>query len=64
MVKKDLKYSEEENRYFVLGRTDRNRLLFVVFVIREHYIRVISARDMNERELRKYHEKIKKDSKI
>ena len=58
----DKMHSDSEKRYYVLGRTDQNRMLFVAFTIRRNQIRVISARDMNNRETRKYHEKIKKDS--
>ena len=37
-------------RYILLGKTKGKRLLFVVFTIRNGYIRVISARDANKRE--------------
>ena len=46
----DTKHSKTEKRYYVLGQTDRGRLLFVVFTTRYNFIRVISARDMNQRE--------------
>lgn len=58
------KHSDREKRYYVLGRTDKNRLLFVAFTVRNNLIRVISARDMNKRETKKYYEKIKRDPKI
>ncbi len=64
-IAEDKKYStEEEIRFYSLGRTDSNRFLFVVFTIRNPLIRVISARDMNNKERRKYHEQIKRHSKI
>ena len=50
----DAKCSKMEKRYYVLGQTDRGRLLFVAFTIRYNLIRVISARDMNQRETGKY----------
>lgn len=53
----DLKHSEAEKRWFLLGRTDSGRLLFVVFTVRRHLIRVISARDMNKKEREVYDEK-------
>ena len=63
IVAEDKKYSTtEEIRYFSLGKTDSNRFLFVAFTIRNQHIRVISARDMNDKERRRYHEKIKRDS--
>ena len=53
----DEKHSQIENRWFLLGRTDAERLLFVVFTIRKNAIRVISARDMNKNERKKYNER-------
>lgn len=60
----DEKHSEGEDRRYLLGKTDNERLLFVVFTIRGKKIRVISARDMNKRERRIYYEQIKKDTEI
>ncbi|NOY64816.1 MAG: BrnT family toxin [Nitrospirae bacterium] len=56
IVKQDLKHSDKEERFYVLGKTNNNRLLFIVFTIRKEKIRVISARDMNKRERKVYHE--------
>jgi hypothetical protein len=50
----DIKHSEKEERYYVLGKTDAARPLFVVFTIRRNLIRVISARDMSKKERRVY----------
>lgn len=52
VVSDDPKHSQEENRYFALGKTDGSRGLFIVFTIRRDAIRVISARDMNKMEKR------------
>ncbi len=54
IVKRDKKHSSFENRYFVLGRTDMNRLLFAVFTVRNEKIRIISARDMTAFEIERY----------
>ena len=54
IVKRDKEHSCSENRYYVLGRTDMDRLLFAVFTIRNGKIRVISARDMTEYEIERY----------
>jgi uncharacterized DUF497 family protein len=54
LVAADVKHSAAEARYFALGQTDEARRLFVVFTIRELFIRVISARDMNRRERKEY----------
>jgi uncharacterized DUF497 family protein len=64
IVTGDEKHSQNENRWFVLGRTDLDRRLFVVFTTRNEFIRVISARDMNKKEKEIYNEEIKKHSKI
>ena len=50
----DEKHSETENRFYVLGQTDSDRLLFLVFTVRKDKLRVISARDMNKKERRAY----------
>jgi uncharacterized protein len=54
IAKRDRKHSNLENRYYVLGRTNMNRLLFAVFTVRNDKIRVISARDMTVAEIERY----------
>jgi len=54
VVTDDIKHSEQEQRFYALGRTDANRLLFVVFTVRKNMIRVISARDMSPKERKIY----------
>jgi uncharacterized DUF497 family protein len=46
----DEQHSQDETRFFVLGRTDAGRRLFVVGTLRGTLIRVISARDMSRKE--------------
>lgn len=48
------KHSEEEGRYFALGRTARGREMAVVFTFRGSLLRVISARPMSRKERRVY----------
>lgn len=50
----DKPHSVAEPRYFVLGHADSGRELFVVLTVRGAFIRVISARDMSQRERRSY----------
>lgn len=64
IVGDDKRHSASEKRYYTLGRTDAGRCLFVVFTVRVNRIRIISARDMNNKELRKYHEKIKRNPSL
>jgi len=51
----DATHSQKEERYYVLGRTDSGRELFMAFAGRGNLIRVISAREMTAAERRKYH---------
>jgi uncharacterized DUF497 family protein len=64
IVSDDEKHSVSEKRWYILGRTDLDRKLFIVFTIRKNLIRIISARNMNKKEREIYDEEIKKDSKV
>jgi uncharacterized protein len=50
----DVRHSHDEPRYYALGKTDSGRWLYVVYTIRDQFIRVISARDMNKNEKREF----------
>lgn len=50
IVKTDFIHSHSEERYFVLGKTNINRILVVIFTIRKIRIRVITARDASKKE--------------
>jgi uncharacterized DUF497 family protein len=54
ILRSDPGHSEREKRYWALGKTGRERRLFVAFTIRHHLIRVISVRDMSKREIEVY----------
>ena len=54
IVRRDAEHATVEARYFALGKTDAARPLFVAFTIHGTLIRVISARDMTERESARY----------
>ena len=64
LIRPDSSHSQDEARNAALGRTDAARPLFVVFLIRNNFIRVISARDMTDKELEVYRDRLKKSSKI
>ena len=49
-------YGERETRHILIGDTADKRLLFVVFTIRGHTVRVISARNAHRRERGFYEE--------
>jgi len=54
LIYDDIRHSQIEKRFYVLGRTDMNRTLFVVFTVRNNLIRIISARDMSRKERKVY----------
>jgi uncharacterized protein len=53
-VSDDIDHSEHEKRFYVLGQTDEGRELFVAFTMRAKRVRVISVRDMHQKERRIY----------
>ena len=57
LILDDPKHSVSEKRWAAFGKTDGERLLVVIFTNRNDLIRIISARDMNKRERKFYHEK-------
>lgn len=50
LILEDKEHSEIEERFQILGKTNKGRLLFMIFTIRKNRIRVISARDQNRKE--------------
>lgn len=56
-VLRDEIHSGQEERYLIIGKTKKERLLFAVFTEREGRLRVISARDLNKKERPLYEEK-------
>ena len=50
VILKDVQHSGEEERYVLLGKTKKERLLFIVFTTRQHKLRIVSARDINKKE--------------
>jgi len=64
IINEDKKHSQLEGRFYLLGITDRKRLLFLVFVLRGKLIRVISARDMSKKERRIFNEKTRRNTDI
>jgi hypothetical protein len=57
MMFDDLKHSRHEKRYHALGTTNAGRKLIVSFTVRNHQVRVISTRTMNEKERKIYGQK-------
>lgn len=61
---KDKKHSQKETRLMILGKTDKERQLSVIFTRRGDKIRVISARPMSRKERKLYEQKAKKYTQI
>ncbi len=62
LIRSDSSHSREEVRNAAFGRTDTDRPLFIVFMVRNNCIRVISARDMTDKELEVYRDRLKKSA--
>src|SRR4029077_13036929 len=60
----DEAHSGDEERHYILGKTQAGRHLFVAFTIRGKKIRVISARDMSVIERRDYDEGIEENPEV
>lgn len=54
VILRDILHSKKEKRFILLGKTKNERLLHVVFTKRERKIRIISARDINKKEVKLY----------
>ena len=58
VILRDFKHSQTEPRYLLIGQTANNKILFIVFTIRDKKIRIISARAADKKEVKSYAEKI------
>ena len=56
VILKDIFHSDKEDRFIVLGKTKKSRLLFIAYTKRNHKIRIISARDTDKKEKKLYEE--------
>ena len=52
----DLDHSEDEERYLIVGESNRGRLLIVSYTERRESIRIISAREVTKSESEAYEE--------
>ncbi len=57
IIIKDIKHSQTEVRFIAIGKNFTNKILFVVFTIRNSKIRIISTRPVNKQERAFYYEK-------
>ncbi len=58
----DSAHTNKEKRYICLGTTKQGRYLFISFTLRNEKIRVISARDMTDREHQEFRKYEKENS--
>ncbi len=56
IIKDKLHSTDFEERFIILGKTKRNRILYVVFTQRDDKLRIISVRDINKKEVHLYEE--------
>jgi uncharacterized DUF497 family protein len=61
LVIDDQRHSETEKRLIAVGLGPQDRPMFVCYTIRSNKIRVISARYMNQSEIKKYETLKKRD---
>ena len=55
----DIKHSQAfEERFILFGKTEKGRMLFIAFTVREKKVRVISARDAHKKEVKFYEKTI------
>ncbi len=58
LILKDILHSAGEERFRIIGKTKKGRLMFVAFTKRDNKIRIISARDINKKEVHLYEKKV------
>ena len=63
IILQNVKHSQKEERFTAIGKTDDQRILFIVYTIRRNKVRIISARPAAKSERRLY-EKIKKNTAL
>lgn len=54
LVLEDIKHSEAEKRFTILGKNIKGNILFVAFTVRGVKVRIVSARKANIKERRLY----------
>ncbi|MBI5452273.1 BrnT family toxin [Candidatus Gottesmanbacteria bacterium] len=54
IIHKDIFHSKKEERFILIGKTKKGRLLYIVFTKRNSKFRTISARDINKKEVQIY----------
>jgi len=55
----DVDHSAGEDRFIIMGRSDRNRVIVTAFTVRGMTIRIISAREARRQERLEYEKQIR-----
>ena len=58
LLLEDIRHSEKELRFILIGETKQGKMLFIVFTVRDKKIRVVSCRDANRKEENLYEKAI------
>jgi uncharacterized protein len=58
VLDEDVEHSVVEDRFLIIGKTEKGRLLYQIFTRRGDKIRVISSRDINKKEVHLYEKKV------
>lgn len=56
----DHSHSQKEQRFVLLGQTNEEKILFIVFTVRNRNVRIISAREADKKERNFYEQAFKK----
>ena len=54
LVIPDIRHSKTEKRFILVGTSEKDRYIFIVFTIRNEKIRIISSRRMHRKEKETY----------
>lgn len=64
IILSDDKHSSIENRFIILGKSDRGKIIFSSFTARNFKIRIISSRLASQKERNTYEKEFKENSQI
>ena len=56
VINEDEAHSQTEERFRAYGQTNKRKLIFIIFTIRNNRIRVISSRSQNKKERKEFEE--------
>ena len=54
----DVGHLEKELRFVVIGRTRKNRMLFLAFTLRNKHVRIFHGRDAKRKEVQTYEKEV------